>query len=112
MTAAAATSTSTSTAQSTLCIICERVNYPNQVGQHAEMAFKAGLTPPQAGRRAGRGVACVAVPLPVPVAVVVVVVVFVMSKRLKSVFARSQKAEADKNDAEQKRATNANWEQR
>lgn len=73
------------------------------------MAFKAGLTPPQAGRRAGRGVACVAVPLPVPVAVVVV---FVMSKRLKSVFARSQKAEADKNGAEQKRATNANWEQR
>lgn len=53
--------------------------------------------------------ACVAVPLPVPVAVVVV---FVMSKRLKSVFARSQKAEADKNGAEQKRATNANWEQR
>lgn len=58
--------------------------------------------------------ACVAVPLPVPVAVVVrvVVVVSVMSKRLKSVFARSQKAEADKNGAEQKRATNANWEQR
>lgn len=79
------------------------------------MAFKAGLTPPQAGRRAGRGVACVAVPLPVPVTVpvdAVVVVVFVMSKRLKSVFARSQKAEADKNGAEQKRATNANWEQR
>lgn len=59
--------------------------------------------------------ACVAVPVPIPVTVVVVVVrvvVFVMSKRLKSVFARSQKAEADKNGAEQKRATNANWEQR
>lgn len=58
--------------------------------------------------------ACVAVPVPIPVTVVVAVrvVVFVMSKRLKSVFARSQKAEADKNGAEQKRATNANWEQR
>lgn len=37
-------------------------------------------------------------------------VVVVMSKRLKSVFARSQKAA--KNGVEQRRATNANWERR
>lgn len=79
----ASTATATETATATFCIICERVNYPNQVGEHAKIVFKAGLTPTQRG---AEGVACVA---HIRVAVVVVVV---MSKRLKSVF--GQKSES------------------